>query len=129
MIQEEKVILMTRMAAFTAREGSNDNRINGYFRSDYIGLEIVKSAISATVSFVILFAVYAVSAFESILEDMYSIDLVAFGQKVLTYYLIWLIGYCMVSYIFFSRRYSKMRKRMKKHYNNLRRLRKMYEKE
>jgi len=120
---------MTRMAAFTAREGSNDNRINGYFRSDYIGLEIVKSAISATISFVILFAVYAVSAFESLLEDMYSINLVAFGQKVLTYYLIWLIGYCVVSYIFFSRRYSKMRKRMKKHYNNLRRLRKMYEKE
>lgn len=129
MVNEEKVILMTRMAAFAAHEGKKDTKINEYFRSDYIGFELVKSAISGTIIFVILFAVYLVSNFESIIGSLFSADMASCGRIILGCYLVVVVGYCAVSYIIYSRRYAEMRNKMKKYYNDLRKLRKMYEKE
>ena len=50
MLDEEKVILMTKMAAFIDREGKKNDAINSYFRSDYVGYNIIKSIISATIA-------------------------------------------------------------------------------
>jgi uncharacterized integral membrane protein len=129
MVNEEKVILMTRMAAFAAREGKKEQKINQYFRSDYVGFEVVKSAISATIVFVVLFAVYAMTNFTSLIDNFYGESLEDFGRQIFTIYLIFLIGYCVISYIYFSFRYAKMRDKMKQYYNDLKKLRKMYEKD
>ena len=43
MLDEEKVILMTKMTAFIDREGKKNDAINTYFRSDYVGFNIIKS--------------------------------------------------------------------------------------
>ena len=129
MVNEEKVILMTRMAAFAAREGKKEQKINQYFRSDYVGFEVVKSAISATIVFVVLFAVYAMTKFTSLIDNFYGASLEDFGRQIFTIYLIFLIGYCVISYIYFSFRYAKMRDKMKQYYNDLKKLRKMYEKD
>ena len=43
MINEEKVAVMTRMAAYETGEGKKDIAVCGYFRSDYIGFQLLKS--------------------------------------------------------------------------------------
>ena len=45
MLNEEKVILMTKMAAFIDREGKKNDAINTYFKSDYVGYNIIKAVI------------------------------------------------------------------------------------
>ena len=74
MLNEEKVILMTRMAAFIDREGKKNDAINSYFKSDYIGLNVVKSVISATIVFFILLGTYVLYDFEKVLADIYNTD-------------------------------------------------------
>ncbi|WP_026506890.1 hypothetical protein [Butyrivibrio sp. MC2013] len=129
MVDEERVILMTRMAAFATREGRKDSKINEYFRSDYVGFEVVKSAISATIAFGVLFVVYLISDFEGLIGDFYNASFLDLGKTVLFFYLVTVVGYCFISYIVFSHRYARMRKRMKKYYKGLRKLRKMYERD
>jgi len=129
MIDENKVILMTRMAKFIKHEGKNDARINEYFRSDYVSFQTWKSAISATICFVVLFAVYVVLKFEDVINDLSSMDFVGFGRKVFFCYLIVVITYCVISYIVYNKKYTKVRNKMKKYYNDLKKLRKMYEKD
>ena len=51
MINEEKVILMTRLASYESNEGKKDISIVNYFKGDYIGFQILKSVIAATISF------------------------------------------------------------------------------
>ena len=55
MLNEERIKLMTKMAAYEADEGKKNVAIGNYFRGDYIGLQVIKSIISATIAFVIVF--------------------------------------------------------------------------
>ena len=130
MLNEEKVILMTKMAAFMDREGKKNGAINSYFRSDYIGFNIIKSVISATIVFAVLIATYVLYDFENVLSNIYNTDsLLTTGRRFLIYYLLLVGVYSLASYIIYSYRYSKMRKNMREYYSNLKKLARMYEKE
>ena len=102
---------------------------NQYFRSDYVGLQVLKSALCATVAYIILFISYMLLSFDKVMQSLYDMDLIAQGRKFLIYYIILVGGYSVVSYIIYSFRYARMRKNMKTYYTNLKRLNKMYEKE
>lgn len=128
MINEEKVILMTRMASYEEHEGKKDISIIHYFRGDYIGFQILKSVIAATISFFALFAVYLFYNFEELMQDIYSMDLLAFGKNVVILYLCTVGAYAVISYVMFASRYSKAKKSLKHYYDNLKKLSGMYEK-
>ena len=130
MLNEEKVILMTKMAAFIDREGKNNDAINSYFKSDYVAFNVIKSLISATIVFAVFIAAYVLYDFEKVLSDVYNTEnLIATGRRWLIYYLLLVGVYSLVSYIIYSYRYSKMRKNMRQYYGDLKKLARMYEKE
>ena len=129
MLNEEKVILMTKMAAFIDREGKKNDAINSYFRSDYVGYNIIKSIISATIVYAIFLATYALCKFEEVLSNIYNTEnLLSVGRKWLIYYLLLVGVYSLATYVIYSIRYTKMRKSMKAYYSNLKKLARMYEK-
>lgn len=130
MLNEEKVILMTKMAAFIDREGKNNDAINSYFKSDYVAFNVIKSLISATIVFAVFIAAYVLYDFEKVLSDVYNTEnLIATGRRWLIYYLLLVGVYSLISYVIYSYRYSKMRKSMKGYYGDLKRLARMYEKD
>lgn len=128
MINEEKVILMTRMASYEEHEGKKDISIIHYFRGDYIGFQVLKSVIAATLSFFALFAVYIFYNFEELMQDIYNMDLLAFGKNVIILYLCMIGAYGVISYVMFASKYSRARKSLKHYYDNLKKLSGMYEK-
>ena len=130
MLNEEKVILMTKMAAFIDREGKNNDAINSYFKSDYVAFNVIKSLISATIVFAVFIAAYVLYDFEKVLSDVYNTEnLIATGRRWLIYYLLLVGEYSLASYIIYSYRYSRMRRSMRAYYENLKKLARMYEKE
>ena len=130
MLNEEKVILMTKMAAFIDREGKKNDAINSYFKSDYIGFNVLKSLISATIVFGVVVATYVLCNFETVLSNLYNTEnLLAIGRRYLMYYLLLVGVYSLVSYVVYSLRYAKMRKSMKAYYGDLKKLARIYEKE
>ena len=58
MINEQRVKLMTRMAAYEQDEYKKNIKITGFFRSDYIGFQLLKSIVANTIAFAILFCLY-----------------------------------------------------------------------
>lgn len=127
MINEEKVILMTRMASYESGRGKKDITILNYFRGDYIGFQVLKSVIAATISFVLLFAVYAFYNFETIMQDVYKMDLLEFGKSIIILYLCVVGAYGVISYVIYASKYSKAKKSLKNYYNNLKRLAGLYD--
>ncbi len=126
MLNEKRIILMTKMASYEANEGKKNVAIGSYFRSDYIGWQVLKSIISATIAFVVVFAVYIFYNFEVFMMDIYKMDLLAFAKQVLTMYL-WMIGiYAVISFIVYTIRYNRAVKSLRVYYMNLRRLAEMY---
>ena len=75
MLNEKRIILMTKMASYEANEGKKNVTIGSYFRSDYIGWQVLKSIISATIAFVVVFGMYIFYDFEVFMMDIYKMDL------------------------------------------------------
>ena len=127
MLNEERVILMTKLASYEAGEGKKNVAIGSYFRSDYIGWQVLKSIISATIAFVVVFAMYIFYDFEVFMMDIYKMDLLEFCKNVLIWYAVVVGAYAVISYIVYTYRYSKARKSLRLYYKNLRKLANMYE--
>lgn len=128
MINEERVILMTRMASYEAHEGKKSVKIGNYFRGDYIGFQVLKSVIAATIAFIIVFGVYIFYNFETFMQDIYKMDLMEYGKGIITVFLCVVGIYAVISYIVYAYRYSQAKKSLKVYYGNLRKLSAMYEK-
>ncbi len=126
MLNEKRIILMTKMASYEANEGRKNVAIGSYFRSDYIGWQVLKSIISASIAFIVVFGMYIFYDFEVFMTDIYKMDLLGFARYILEQYL-WTIGlYAVISYIVYTMRYSRAVKSLKVYQMNLRRLAEMY---
>lgn len=127
MINEEKVILMTEMASYESGKGKKDISILNYFRGDYIGFQVLKSVIAATISFLAIFAVYLFYNFETLMQNIYKMDLMEFGKSIVILYLCTVGGYAVISYIVYASKYNKAKKSLKVYYSNLKKLASMYD--
>ena len=126
MLNEKRIILMTKMASYEANEGKKNVAIGSYFRSDYIGWQVLKSIISATIAFVVVFAMYIFYDFEIFMMDIYKMDLIEFAKRTLSLYLGTIGAYAVISYMVYTIRYSRAVKSLRVYYLNLRRLAEMY---
>lgn len=129
MLNEERIKLMTKMAAYEEHEEKKNLAIGSYFRSDYISLQVIKSIISATLAFVIGFGVFIFYDFEVFMQDIYKVDLLELGKDLLTSYLIFMGIYAVIAYIVYTYRYNNAKKSLKMYFNNLKHLSKLYERD
>lgn len=129
MISEQRVKLMTRLAAYEQKEGKRNEEIGSYFRGDYISLQILKSVISATMAFVLIVALFVLYDSELFLSDIYKIDILEYVKKLIMYYFAFTGVYVLISYVVYAIRYRKAKKRLKVYFNNLKRLQILYQRE
>ena len=129
MLNEERIKLMTRMASYEDTDGRRNISVAKHFRSDYVSLQVLKAIICATLAYMIVCGAYLYYSFDTIMTDIYKIDLWAFAGKILKNYIIFTVSYCVLVYIAFSIRYSKAKKNLKRYFNNLKLLGSMYNRE
>lgn len=126
MLNEERVILMAHMASYESGEGKQNVKIGNYFRSDYIAVQVLKAIISATIAFAVVFAMYFLYNFETFMQNIYKIDLIAFAKNVLTYYGVTVVSYGVLTYLVSTYRYARAKKSLKLYYQNLKKLNSLY---
>lgn len=130
MISEQRVKLMTRLAAYEENEGKRNSSIGTYFRSDYISLQLIKSFICASLAFCIILTLYILYDSEMFLIEIYRMDnIIDYVKKIGLYYLIFTCGYTLISYVVYAIRYRKARTRLRVYFNNLKRLQILYQRE
>lgn len=127
MLNAERVILMAQMASYEENEGKKNVNIGNYFRSDYIAIQVLKSVLSASIAFVIVFALYIFYDFEVFMQELYKMDLITFAKDVLLYYAVTVVSYGILSYGVYSYRYSKAKKSLKRYRHNLKKLNALYQ--
>lgn len=126
MINEEKVILMTKLESYENHEGRKCQKVADYFRGDYIVIQLAKSLVAATISFGIVFGLYMLYDLEEFMENIYKIDLISFARNVLTYYIYFVVGFLAITYVYGSWRYYKAKKSLRNYYQNLKKLNSFY---
>lgn len=122
MLNEEKVILMTKLAAYEKREGKDNMAVGRYFRGDYVSLHLLKAVVVATISYFIGFGLYLLYYMEELLENIYAIDYKAFAKNAISIYVGIVVVYCCLTYIAYTYRYVKAKKGIRRYNNNLKKL-------
>lgn len=126
MINEERIVLMTKLASYEKGEGKQSMAVGKYFRGDYISLHLLKTVINGTLAYLLCFGVYLLYYFEDIMANLYNMDFALFARNIIYYYVIFIVVYGLVTYIFFTFRFIKAKKSIKRYYHNLKKLNAMY---
>ncbi|MBQ0042022.1 MAG: hypothetical protein KBS85_01700 [Lachnospiraceae bacterium] len=122
MIQEEKISIMTHLAIAEQREGKQNASIRTYFRGDYIGLNVIKGVLCATICYVLIGVLNIAYNLNSIMADVYTMDYLQVAQEVLSSYLMTVVIFVAFSYIISLYNYYNARKNQKNYLKLLKRL-------
>ena len=126
MLNEERVILMTKMASYEEGEGKRNMSLGRYFRGDYISIQLLRAFFSSTIAYLLGFGLYVLYDFEALIADIYKMDLFVFAKNIIMWYAIFVVGYCVVTYAICAYRYAQAKKSLKLYYHNLKKLDSLY---
>ena len=129
MLKKEKIRLMTKLARYESGEGKEELRIARYYRSDYIGLALIKNFFLVTIGYGLILAVIAAYNLEYLLDNVHKMDLISLGIVVLAGYIGVLAVYSVLTYIQYTVKYHNAKKSVKQYYTQLTRLEKIYTRE
>jgi hypothetical protein len=129
MLNEDRIKLMTKMAAYEAREGKKEIPISKYYRIDYVSFHMFKTAIGTTVAFCLIVALWFFYKAEYFLGNIHKMDLFLLGKSVFKYYIICMLVYLITAYFVYMIKYNNAKRGVKKYYGQLKRLSMLYEKE
>ncbi|MCI6812463.1 MAG: hypothetical protein PUI41_11555 [Lachnospiraceae bacterium] len=129
MINEKRVKLMTRMAAYEDGEFRRHKAVIGFFRSDYISLQMVKTVIATTIAYAILFGLYLMYDFEKFMKEIYQMDVFQFIKTVVILYLVMLAVFMLITYVVSLYRYNRSLQSTRLYYGNLKKLSQFYQEE
>ena len=126
MVNEERIKLMTRMAAYEKEEHKKNKIIVGFFKSDYISIQLLKSTIASTIAFGIIFALYVLYDFEVFMKEIYQMDIFGFAKSVVIIYLIFTGIILVITYVVSLYQYNRALQSTKLFYKNLKNLSQIY---
>ena len=129
MINEEKVKIMNRLALYEKKEGRRYLPVSKYYRSDYVGLALIKNFFLVTIGYGLIRAVIGTYNLEYLLDNIHKMNLVSMGAVVLIGYIAVLVLYSILTYIQYNVKYHRAKKSVKNYYGELTRLEKMYNRE
>ena len=129
MVNEEKVKIMNRLAMYEHGEGRKYLPVSRYYRSDYIGLALIRNFFLVTIGYVLGLAGVAAYFSEYLMDNVNKINLVEVGLYIVVGYLIVLVAYSVLTYIQYSVQYYRAKKSVREYYSQLTELNKIYARE
>ena len=129
MLNEEKINIMNKLAMYEQGEGKKYLPVSRYYRSDYIGLALIKNFFLVTIGYCLVLAGIAAYFGEYLVDNIHKMDLVAVGRNAVIGYVVVLVVFSVATYIQYSVRYHKAKKSVKEYYQELTQLNKIYSRE
>lgn len=126
MVNEDKVKLMTKLATYEKKEGKENLPVMQYYREDYIVYHVMKTAISATIAYVLLVVAVCVARSQYLLENVHKMTMEQIGGRVFIGYIVMLAVYITAGLIFYIRKYENARESVKRYLHWLKQLNSFY---
>ena len=129
MLNEEKIKIMNKLAMYEQGEGKKYLPVSRYYRSDYIGLALIKNFFLVTIGYCLILAGIAAYFGEYLVDNIHKMDLVAVGRNAVIGYVVVLVVFSVATYIQYSVKYHKAKKSVKEYYQELTQLNNIYSRE
>lgn len=129
MLNQDRVKQLYKIAKYEQTEEKEYRQIGKYYKSDYIGKEVIKSIFTGTFAYVFLVALWVLENWELVLTQINSLEIVNTVVMILLIYAGFMIIYLLASYLIYAFRYAKGRKALDGYCEDLKKLNQMYERE
>lgn len=126
MLNTERIHTMIKINRYEEGPKRHNLKINGMFRSDYIGMALVKNFFCVTIGYLIMLAIYVLYHLEYFMEHWFKEDLYGLIGDIFLIYLVLLAVYSGLVYIICTVRYQKMKKYIKAYDGELKKLEELY---
>ena len=127
MLNIEKVKSMTKAAAYESGPEKKNIEISDYFRTDYLGLHMVKSGIAYAVSFVIIAGIWFMGKNEDIMLMLTKADyLESLIKTAVILFVAGLVAYEILVYTYYSYKYRNAKKSVRGYHSHLKQIHKIY---
>ena len=127
MLNADRIRTMTKLHKLEEGPDSDYLKVNQTYRSDYIGMALIKNFFAITVGYLLVLAVCGAYHFEFLAAQWFKLDLMAVIKTIVMWYLILLVLYSVLVYIICSVRYVRMKKFIKIYDEELKNLEEQYE--
>lgn len=129
MLNEERVITMTKMAMYDKGIKKHNLRVTSYYRMDYITFQTIMTLLWATLGYIILVAIILMTQIDEITTEL-SIDyIIEKGILIGMGYVGVLIAFGAIAVMFYTMKYQNALKIVKPYYQALGALNTEYKKE
>ena len=85
MLNEEKIKIMNKLAMYEQGEGKKYLPVSRYYRSDYIGLAMIKNFFLVTIGYCLILAGIAAYFAEYLIDNVHKMNLVSLGVEAVSY--------------------------------------------
>jgi hypothetical protein len=117
------------MAVYDKHEESRYRQMGEYYRSDYIGKELVKSVFTGTIAFLLMGVLHLMGTLGTFLDSLNNVEWVQSLVDIGLLYISFMALYLFVTYLVYHVRYRAGRRKLKKYYGHLRHINRAYDNE
>jgi uncharacterized membrane protein YesL len=129
MVNVERVKECYQMAVYDKREEAQYRQMGEYYKSDYVGKELVRSVFTGTFAFLLIGVLQLMGSIESVLNSLNDVAWTRYIIGIGLIYVCFMALYLSVTYVVYSRRYRSGRKHLRKFYGHLKHVIRAYERE
>ena len=129
MLNNEKIVLMTKLAIYEQGEGKNTLPMGKYYKSDYIGMKLLTSFVYINVAIFIVLATWIVINEEMLLTKLTEGTYMPLVKQFVIIYAATVLVYILISYVFYTYRFKTTRRSLKMYNSGLKELHRLQEKE
>lgn len=129
MVNLERVKHQCQIAFYEQKEEKQNRGIGRYYRSDFIGKEIIKSIFTGTIAYGVMAVLWVMANIEAVLDSVNDLSIVYTVLVMILIYVGFIIVYLFATYILYALRYIKGKKKLEQYKEHLKVLNQMYERE
>lgn len=129
MVNVERVKHQCQIAFYEQKEEKQNRGIGRYYRSDFIGKEVMKSIFTGTIAYAVMATLWIMANVELVLDQVNDLSIIWTVLMMLAIYVVFLIVYLLLTYIVYVVRYVKGKKKLDEYKGHLKALNQMYERE
>lgn len=129
MLDVQKIKKMHKLAVYESGEGKQHLAISNYYRSDYIGLALIKNFFLTTIAYALLLMGWVGYRSDYLMNNLHRMNLPLLVVAALGGYIILLVVYSVLTYIYCTVKYAKAQKGIQEYYKALGQLKKIYDRE
>ncbi len=129
MVNEERVKSLYKLALYEKTEEKEHRQTGRFYRSDYIGKEMIVSIFTGTIAYVLMALLWVMTDIEEILRQVNSLEIINTVIIMIAIYVGFMAVYLFATFLVYLFRYTRSRKRLETYKENLKAVNQIYERE